>query len=324
MLGFGNVRALHRLPGKAGVGVQQLEGSGQIVVHKLLQLRLFVRILLRQRKDTPADLLQPGDLLAHYRVRNGIVHFPQLAQQCSVLVLCSGLGLGCRSGCGLFRLRCCAPHHQRVGAVVNVGVCAEVSVLDGAFHGRTSPGGIHPGGSKQFRQRNVIPLAHHFIQQPLQLAGAVHPQAGQQRTAAANGHDDIGKQLPGVGHQRPRANEIHHIHHPGKQKDSAQDGAEGGNVLVPLLGAFLLLGGHIRTVDWLLLPGGGRLWWGISIPRAGFLLLLHHLLVNALQDEQQHSQRPGHRHHDKDGDGGDLCKIVFSRLHGADSFPKTK
>ena len=45
----------------------------------------------------------------------------------------------------------------------NVGVCAEVSVLDGAFHGRTSPGGIHPGGSKQFRQRNVIPLAHHFI-----------------------------------------------------------------------------------------------------------------------------------------------------------------
>ena len=282
-----------------------------------MQLRLFVRILLRQRKDTLADLLQPGDLLAHHRVRNGIVHFPQLAQQCSVLVLCGGLGLGCRSGCGLFRLRCCAPHHQRVGAVVNVGVCAEVSVLDGAIHGSTSPGSIHPGGSKQLRQRNVIPLAHHFIQQPLQLAGAVHPQAGQQRTAAANGHDDIGKQLPGVGHQLPRANDIHHIHHPGKQKDSAHDGAEGGNVLVPLLGAFLLLGGHIMAADGLALPVRLRPKVGAVVApgTGGFLLLLHHLLVNALQDEQQHSQRPGHRHHDKDGDGGDLSKIMFSRLH---------
>ena len=106
------------------------------------------------------------------------------------------------------------------------------------------------------------------IQQLLQLVGAVHPQAGQQRTAAADGHDDIGKQLPGVRQHLPCTDDIHCIHHPGKQENGTHDGAEGGNILVPLLGAFLLLGGHIRTVDWLLLPGGGRLWWGISIPRA--------------------------------------------------------
>ena len=190
-------------------------------------------------------------------------------------------------------------------------------MLDGAFHGRTSPGGIHPGGSKQFRQRNVIPLAHHFIQQPLQLAGVVHPQAGQQRTAAANGHDDIGKQLPGVGHQLPRANEIHHIHHPGKQKDSAHDGAEGGNVLVPLLGAFLRLGRHIVSVNRLTLPVGLRPKVGAVVApgTGGFLLFLLHLLVDAFQDKQQHPQRPGHCHHDKDCNGGNLCKIMFSRFH---------
>ena len=247
MLGFGNVRALHRLPGKAGVGVQQLERGRQIVVHKLLQLRLFVRVLLRQRKDTLADLLQPGDLLAHHRVRNGIVHFPQLAQQCSVLVLCGGLWLGCRSGCGLFRLRCCAPHHQRVGAVVNVGVCAEVSVLDGAFHGRTSPGGIHPGGSKQFRQGDVIPLAHYFIQQPFQLAGALHPQAGQQCTAAANDHGDIREQAAEARVKPPDLQDVHRIRHAGKQKDRTHDGAEGGNILVPLFGAFLLCRWDVRS-----------------------------------------------------------------------------
>ena len=86
-----------RLPGKAGVGVQQLEGGRQIVVHKFLQLCFFVRVLLRQRKDTPADLFQPGDLLAHHRVWDGIVHLPQLAQQGSVLVPCGGLTQGIHS-----------------------------------------------------------------------------------------------------------------------------------------------------------------------------------------------------------------------------------
>ena len=205
-----------------------------------MQLRLFLRVLLRQRKDAPADLLQPGDLLAHHRVRDGIVHLPQLAQQGGVFVLCGGLSFRCRSLCGLFRLRCRAPHHQRVGAVVNVGIRAEVSVLNGAFHRSASPGGVHPGSGKQFRQGDVIPFAYHLVQQPLQLVGVVHPQAGQQRTAAADGHDDIGKQLPGVRQHLPCTDDIHCIHHPGKQENGTHDGAEGGNILVPLFGAFLL------------------------------------------------------------------------------------
>ena len=155
-------------------------------------------------------------------------------------------------------------------------------MLDGAFHSKTSPGGIHPGGGKQLRQRDIIPLAYHLIQQPLQLAGALHPQAGQQCTAAANDHGDIREQAAEARVKPPDLQDVHRIRHAGKQKDRTHDGAEGGNILVPLLGVFLLLGGHIRTVDWLLLPGGGRLWWGISIPRAGGLLLFLGLLVNAL------------------------------------------
>ena len=223
----------------------------------------------------------------------------------------------CRGLRGLFRLRGCAAHHQRVGAVVNIGIRAEVSVLDGAFHRSTSPGSVHPGGGKQFWQGDIIALAHNLIQQLLQLAGAVHPQTGQQRTAAANGHDDIGKQLPGVGQNLPCTDDIHRIRHPGKQENGTHDGAEDGNIFMPLLCTFLLCRWDIVAVDRLALPVGLRPKVGAVVaPVTGsLLLLLLHLLVDALQDEQQHPQRPGHRHDDKDGNGGDLCKIMFSRLH---------
>ena len=128
-----------------------------------MQLCFFVRVRLRQRKDTPADLFQPGDLLAHHRVGDGIVHLPQLAQQGGVLVLCGGLSLRCRGLRRLFRLWCRTPHHQRVGAVVNVGIRTKVSMLDGAFHRSASPGSVHPGGGKQFRQGDIIALAHNLV-----------------------------------------------------------------------------------------------------------------------------------------------------------------
>ena len=216
-----------------------------------------------------------------------------------------------------FRLWCRTPHHQRVGAVVNVGIRTKVSVLDGAFHRSTSPGSIHPGGSKQFWQRNVIPLAHHVIQQLLQLAGAVHPQAGQQRTAAANGHDDIGKQLPGVGQNLPCTDDIHRIRHPGKQENGTHNGADGGNIFMPLLCTFLLCRGNILPGERRRFRHGCGIWGGAVVtPGTGcFLFFLLHLLVDAFQDKQQHPQRPGHRHDDKDGNGGNLCKIMFSRLH---------
>ena len=86
---------------------------------------------------------------------------------------------------------------------------------------------------------------------------------------------------------------------------------------MPLLCTFLLCRWDIVAVDRLALPVGLRPKVGAVVaPVTGsLLLLLLHLLVDALQDEQQHPQRPGHRHHDKDGNGGDLCKIMFSRLH---------
>ena len=190
-------------------------------------------------------------------------------------------------------------------------------MLDGAFHGRTSPGGLHPGGSKQFRQGDVIPLAYHLIQQPLQLAGALHPQAGQQCTAAANDHGDIREQAAEARVKPPDLQDVHRIRHAGKQKDRTHDGAEGGNVLVPLLGAFLRLGRHIVSVNRLTLPVGLRPKVGAVVApgTGGFLLFLLHLLVDAFQDKQQHPQRPGHCHHDKDCNGGNLCKIMFSRFH---------
>ena len=86
---------------------------------------------------------------------------------------------------------------------------------------------------------------------------------------------------------------------------------------MPLLCTFLLCRWDIVAVDRLALPVGLRPKVGAVVaPGTGsLLLLLLHLLVDALQDEQQHPQRPGHRHDDKDGNGGDLCKIMFSRLH---------
>ena len=163
-------------------------------------------------------------------------------------------------------------------------------MLDGAFHGSASPGGIHPGGGKQFRQGDIIPLAHNLIQQLLQLAGAVHPQTGQQRTAAANGHDDIGKQLPGVGQNLPCTDDIHRIRHSGKQENGTHDGAEDGNIFMPLLCAFLLCRGNILPGERRRFRHGCGVWGGAVVtPGTGsFLFFLLHLLVDAFQDKQQH------------------------------------
>ena len=168
-------------------------------------------------------------------------------------------------------------------------------MLDGTFYGSTSAGGIHPGSGKQFRQRDVIPLAYHLIQQPLQLAGALHPQAGQQCTAAANGHGNIGKQLPGVGPKLPHTDDIHRIRHAGKQKDSTHDGAEVGQGFVPLFCVLLLSSGDIVAVDWLSVPGRltgtGVLWAEIAGIFRVLLLLFFGIPVNGTQDEKQNAQR---------------------------------
>jgi len=77
---IGDVFPLHILRRKAGVGVQQLEGGGQIVVHEFLQLSLFAGVLLCQLKDAGTDRFQTADLDGHHGVRDGIVDLPQLLQ----------------------------------------------------------------------------------------------------------------------------------------------------------------------------------------------------------------------------------------------------
>ena len=248
LLCLSDVGALHILCRKLGVGVQQLEGSGQIVVHKFLQLRLFAGVLLCQLKDAGADRFQTADLGGHHRVRNGVVGLPQLLQKGGVLVRWCRCGLRFR----LFgRLGRSTAHHKGSGAVVDVGVGTKVTVGNGTFHRSTPLCGIDACGGKQLVQRDVVAVACDLVQQAFQLAGAVHAQAGQQSSAAAQHLGDGGKCL-------------HHavstIHEQGaeacEQKDGTADGAQGGKELVPLLGILLLFGGNIVAVSWLgFLPG---------------------------------------------------------------------
>lgn len=121
-----------------------------------------------------ADILQPGDLGRHHRVGDGIVGLPKLALQGGILIL------GSRCGCGLGgsgRLGRSAPHHQRAGAVVDIGIGPEIAVVDGALHGGAAPVGINARGCKKFVQRDIIPGPNDLVQLALQLAGLLHPQA---------------------------------------------------------------------------------------------------------------------------------------------------
>ena len=96
LLCLSDVGALHILCRKLGVGIQQLQRGGQVVIHKFLQLGFFVRVLFCQCEDAGADILQPGDLGCHHRVGDGIVGLPELALQGGILIL------GSRCGCALW------------------------------------------------------------------------------------------------------------------------------------------------------------------------------------------------------------------------------
>ena len=125
---------------------------------------------------------------------------------------------------------------------------------NGAFHHCTPLCGIDACGGKQLVQRDVVAVACDLVQQAFQLAGAVHAQASQQSSAAAQHLGDGGKCLHHAGSA---------IHEQGaearKQKDGTADGAQGGKELMPLLGILLLFGGNIMAVSWLVFLPGCRL-----------------------------------------------------------------
>ena len=176
--------------------------------------------------------LQPGDLGRHHRVRDGIVGLPELALQGGILIL--GSRCGCGLG-GLGRLGRSAPHHQRAGAVVDIGIGPEIAVVDGALHGGAAPVGINACGCKEFVQRDIIPGPNDLVQLALQLAGLLHPQAHGQRSAAANGLGQRGQKLAPVEPVAPQVNDIGKACKAHHQKDAAEHRAEAGQGLVPLL-----------------------------------------------------------------------------------------
>ena len=106
-------------------------------------------------------------------------------------------------------------------------------------------------GGKEFLQGNVVPVAHHLVQLPLQAVDPLEVEAEQQRPAAARNLGKGGKEVGPVGQGQPpvdRAPKKHlgysvgEAHHPDQQQDGPGDGAQAGQALLAELG-FLLLGG---------------------------------------------------------------------------------
>ena len=320
MFCVGDVLALHILLGQLRIGVQQLEGCGQVVIHELLELRFLCGILLSQCKDSGADLLQPGDLCRHHRVGDGIVGPAKLLQQSGVRILrLFGCGRGrLRGG----RNRCGAPHHQCVRAVVDIGVRAEITVVNGAFQHRTAPGRIDARRCEQLGQGNVVPLPHNFIQMTLQLAGAVHVSTHQQCAAAAHCLGQSAEQTaPLRAKINPQADDISQICEAHQQKKCAACRTQTGQRLLPLFGALLLLGGTIMTVlgffrlpDRRRFPGlcGTEIRRVIPLcPRRSLLFALN-FPVDALEDPQNNTHPGRHGKQNKQRNGGNAGKIMLA------------
>ena len=112
-----------------------------------------------------------------------------------------------------------------------------------------------------------------------------------------------------------------------QQEDGTEDGAQGGEGLVPLLGALLLGGGDIRNGGRLAALAGGGALRGAGVLCAAVtggvgirLLLFLGIPVDGAQDEEQDAQPRRHgEQHQKDG--GEMGKEMVAAfwLHGANS-----
>lgn len=198
------------------------------------------------------------------------------------------------------------PHHQGVGAVVDVGVYAEVSVLDGAVQGGAARLRGDTGGGEELGQGDVVPAAHDPVQLPLQLPGTVHADAQPQRPAAADHLGDGGEDLPQV----KEGQGVRQADDPRQQEQPAEEGAEQGQGLVVLLGPALLLAG-------LVVGAGCAAGDGAEV---GGILGLNPLLflcvpVDGPEDEQQDAQPGGQAEQDEQGYERDTGKIVFLGGH---------
>lgn len=134
-------------------------------------------------------------------------------------------------------------------------------MVDGVFHRSAASDRVDADRREQLAQRDVVPVADDLVELAFQLAGAVHPQAGEEGCAAADGLGQRRQQLIPVDLMAPEfLHGIGQVADAHQQEDGTEDGAQGGEGLVPLLGALLLGGGDIRNGGRLAaLAGGGAL-----------------------------------------------------------------
>ena len=203
-------------------------------------------------------------------------------------------------------------------------------MVDGVFHRSAATDCVDADRREQLAQRDVVPVADDLVELAFQLAGAVHPQAGEEGCAAADGLGQRRQQLTPVDLMVPAEllHDIGQVADAHQQEDGTEDGAQGGEGLVPLLGALLLRSGDIRVGDRLAaLAGGGALCGAgvLCVAVAGGvgvgLLLFLSIPVDGAQDEEQDTQprRHGEQHQQKDG--GEMGKEMVAAfwLHGANS-----
>ena len=295
------------------VGVQQLEGGGQIILGELFQLGGLVGVFFRQGENLLGQLFQPVDLGPQERVSDRLAQQTELGQHGVVLAGLGGgfflRGLGGNGGG--------PPHHQKIRPVVDVGPRAEVPVVDGVFQQLPALLIGQPGGGEEFSQGDIVPVAHDFIQPLFQLAGLFHPHPENQGAAASH-------QLGQAGEELFQGTEGGHLvesfpqrDQPHKEQESSQQGTKVDEALLPLLGGALLGGGGVRAggivVGSVGRPGriGGLVGavLDLGVPAGG--LLAGGAAVDGPQDKQEDRRLGRQTQQHQQDDGGDLGEIVF-------------
>ena len=80
LLGLLDRRGLDALGLQPGIALQSLEGGGQVIIHKVVELIFLLGPLIQNRKDLPGQILDPVDLPGDLLVGDQVVVRPDLPQ----------------------------------------------------------------------------------------------------------------------------------------------------------------------------------------------------------------------------------------------------
>ena len=226
--GGGDVLALHLLILQLGIGPKDLQGSGEVIAQKAVELRRLLGVAALVLKHLGGDDADAVDLLAELGIVDLTVDGPDLLKHRSLGILLCGRffgGLRLRGG----RIgQPLAGEHQAVVSVVQIpqGEQAVVQHI-GQLIPHLGGGGPQGGGegtdgdhSTGAQHRQVFPAAPHLV--PLPQA---HPQAAQ--TAEKEAQDGKGGfQIPGHVREHPQA--ARQSGNRGEAENQAQDPADHG------------------------------------------------------------------------------------------------